>query len=150
MTSLTRVVPHRAPMLLIDEVVTPGLEVFCTRVQIRETSMGFEDGGVPGWFGVEYMAQTIAAYHGVNYPSPDGEPEIGFLVGVRDYRTSCAVFPLGATLLVQISPSFVVENSGSFECQITIDGAMVAESMITTVKPGKDFVEALKRGGGRS
>lgn len=144
---LTTAVPHRAPMLLLDRVIEVSAERIIAGVTITEKTIGFENGQVPVWFGVEYMAQAIAAFNGINYGTPGGKPEIGFLVGVRNYKVQVDGFMLGEELHVSVTPNFIVDNSGTFDCKISVNGQDVGESIITTYKPNQEFLDKLKGGG---
>ena len=144
MKDLTQIMPHKAPMLLIDTIIENKPESLTTGVTIHEESFGFTNGAVPSWFGIEYMAQTIAAYNGLNYAIPGGKPEIGFLVGVRGYQINTAEFKLGAKLEMTVSPNFVADNSGSFDCKLKVDGQEVAQAIIPTFKPNQEFIDNLK------
>ena len=90
------------------------------------------------------MAQAIAAYNGINYAS-NGEPEIGFLVGVRDYRTTVSLFALDSELEIAIVPNFVADNSGSFVGEIKINAEVVVTAVITTFKSTPDLLEKMKK-----
>ena len=144
MTDLTKFMPHQAPMLLIDRIIENSPEALTSGVTISEKSFGYANGGVPSWFGIEYMAQTIAAYNGLNYATPGGKPEIGFLVGVRGYNIKTPEFKLGSELEISIAPNFVADNSGSFDCKLKLNGEHIAEAIITTFKPNQEFIENLK------
>lgn len=140
---LEKILPHRTPMILVDKVVSHSPEKLVAKVTIRESSMGFKNGAVPGWFGVEYMAQAIAAYNGL-LGQKGGKPEIGFLVGVRTYKADVPEFKLNSELEVTITPNFILDNSGTFNGEIAINGNRVAEALISTYKPDADTLEKLR------
>jgi predicted hotdog family 3-hydroxylacyl-ACP dehydratase len=142
---LVKIMPHKAPMLLIERVLKNTPEELIAGVTIHQGSFGLENSAVPSWFGIEYMAQSIAAYNGLNSPST-GKPEIGFLVGVRNYLVKVQEFALESELEIHIYPNFIVENSGSFDCKIKLAGQEIAEALITTYKPDASFIEKLKGG----
>lgn len=142
--NLVDFVPHRPPMLLLDHVIEYSEERLVASVTIKKDSFGVENGFVPGWFGIEYMAQSIAAYNGLNF-SKGGGPEIGFLVGSRGYKATVPSFAVGQELIITVERSFIVENSGSFQCRIDISEVVVAEAIVTTYKPNQEFIEALKK-----
>jgi predicted hotdog family 3-hydroxylacyl-ACP dehydratase len=64
--AIADVVPHSGRMVLIDELLDYGLDYAVAAVNIRPDSV-LSDGrtGVPAWVGLEYMAQTIGAFTGV-------------------------------------------------------------------------------------
>ncbi len=58
--------PHEAPMILIDKLINvTELTVHC-QVKIDSAGLFFDkdNHGVPAWLGIEFMAQTIAAWYG--------------------------------------------------------------------------------------
>lgn len=144
---LVKIMPHKEPMLLIDKILSHNSEKLKAGVTITEKSLGFENGFVPSWFGVEYMAQTIAAFNGLNY-SDGGDPEIGFLVGVRNYKAVSDKFVLGSELEISITPDFIIDNSGSFTCKIEERGQLIAEALLTTYKPDQEFIKKLRNENG--
>lgn len=144
MRTLEDIVPHRAPMLLIDRIVQNSKEELVAEVRIHEKTFGYEKNSVPAWFGIEYMAQAIAAYNGVNFGIPGRKPEIGFLVGVRAYQVSVEAFPLHSVVRVAVKPNFIIDNAGTFDCKIILDNKVIGSAVITTYKPDKNFIEKLK------
>jgi len=141
--NLTDIVPHRAPMLILDRVISYSENNLTAAVKINEDSYGFEKNAVPAWYGIEYMAQAIAAFNGLNF-SKLGQPEIGFLVGVRNFKTATARFAVGMELEIYIEPNFIVENSGSFVCAIKSGGEILAEATLTTYKPNFEYLDKIK------
>ncbi|MDA9090582.1 hotdog family protein [Porticoccaceae bacterium] len=100
--SVIDVIPHGAPMSLLDDITSytdTGLEA---EVTIKESSLFCEEYGVPAWIGVEYMGQAVAAWAGVQARS-DGRPvKIGFLVSTRRYESPVSHFPLGSQLKINV------------------------------------------------
>lgn len=139
---LEKMIPHRPPMILLDSVVVADKEKVEALVGIHETSLGFSDGKVPAWFGVEYMAQAIAVFNGA-LGSSGGKPEIGFLVGVRNYSSSEPYFFWGEELKIIVKPNFILDNSGTFDGEIWIDGKRVAEALISTYKPDAETLKKI-------
>lgn len=117
---ISQLVPHEKPMLLIDRMVDFGEEWFKSEVEITaESEFLNENSAVPSWVGIEYMAQTIAAYAG-RISRENGEPvKIGFLVGSRKYCSTLAEFPIGMKLQVTAERVIQGDNGLSvFECTI--------------------------------
>ncbi len=149
-SSLEKYLPHRPPMILIDNILTSQSEHFSCGLAITEQSLGYAKGlgGVPSWFGIEYMAQTIAAFNGVhgsetNQAKPH-EVEIGFLIGIRNYQVKHPLFPLDARLEIHVAADLVMNNSGSFQCKILQNGCELASGSLTTYKPDNETLEKLK------
>jgi len=127
--------PHRAPMLLLDEVVAFDEESVECVVTIRESSTFFADGGVPAWVALEYCAQCIAAYAGLKARRSGGEPRMGLLVAARELSLNVDVFRAGETLHVQARREFGEERVGRFDCSVTRDGCTVATASLSVYLP---------------
>lgn len=119
---IREVVPHSGIMSLLDKVVDHSDQSLCAQVTIGENSLFAEARGVPAWVGIEYMAQTIAAYSGVIARSAGQPVSVGFLVGTRKYTCNQPFFPLGQTLRVSVHEELRGDNGlGVFRCNITSD-----------------------------
>ena len=63
--SLSDLLPHRPPMLLVDKLIKVEADRSETEIVISSHSSFFvEDLGVPAWIGIEYMGQTAATIAG--------------------------------------------------------------------------------------
>ncbi len=94
-------VPQTGAMVLLDSVIAADQESLCAAVTIRPENLFYKDKGVGAWVGIEYMAQTIAAYAGY-LALQHGEPiKVGFLIGARRYECAQAFFALGSHLQIQ-------------------------------------------------
>jgi len=95
--------PHAAPMVLLDAVEeADGLRCRC-RVEVRSGAPFVGDGGVPAFVGVEYLAQAVGALSGWRARLSGKAPQLGFLLSVREYASDVAMFPMGTTLLVEVT-----------------------------------------------
>ena len=137
-----QLLPHRAPMLLLDEMLDCCVERASSRVTINDESSFCDPalGGVPAWVGVEYMAQTIGAWAGAQRLAHGKSIVVGFLLGARRYESSTEIFPLGSELTVQIDVLYSeAEGLGSFACRIdgcTPDGdTLTANARINAFLP---------------
>lgn len=113
------VVAHASPMALLDTIEHWDSDTLQANVTIQTDSPFADEQGVPTWVGIEYMAQTIAAYAGVQAREQDQSVKIGFLVGSRRYNCNSSYFPIGCTLSVQIQQEIRGDNGLSvFSCNI--------------------------------
>ena len=127
------VLPHAHPMILIDAVIARDEVATQSTVCIGEDSMFFEPPhGVPGYVGLEYIAQTIAALGGLRARAA-GEPvRIGFLLGTRRYDCATAYFPLGSRLVVHVDAVFESSTLSKFRGVITdVDRGELARCAMT-------------------
>ena len=93
--------PHRAPMLLLDSVVEAD-DRGGTALARVDPGAWYADsaGAMPAWFGLELMAQAIAACRGRRVAA--GGPSRGYLVAARGYRSTVPAFGAGALLEVRV------------------------------------------------
>jgi predicted hotdog family 3-hydroxylacyl-ACP dehydratase len=106
-------------MILIDSIIESDDLGIQTEVTIHPDSLFQNDeGNVPAWIGIEYMAQTIAAYAGVKHNKKEENIKLGFLVGTRTYDAFVDSFSQGQTYIIQANLLFVDQGLGSFECNI--------------------------------
>ncbi|MFL0796643.1 MAG: hotdog family protein [Cellvibrionaceae bacterium] len=114
------VVPHARPMALLDTILEWSDTHLIAEVAILEDSPFTDSEGVPSWVGIEYMAQTIAAYAGVQAREHQEPVKIGFLVGSRRYNCNSSYFPIGSKLQVSINQEVQSESGlAVFQCCIS-------------------------------
>jgi predicted hotdog family 3-hydroxylacyl-ACP dehydratase len=117
--TVEEVVPHAAPMLLLDSLLEAGDDYLLCAVTVRDDGLFDDQGRIPGWLGVEYMAQAIAAFSGLQ-SYRRGEPaKLGFLLGTRRFSSDRAFFYCGEELTVRVE-RVVQDGSGmaAFDCRI--------------------------------
>ncbi|HIP75856.1 MAG TPA: 3-hydroxydecanoyl-ACP dehydratase [Psychromonas hadalis] len=146
--NIETLLPHEAPMTLIDKMLAvEELSVHC-QVTITTKSPFFDENeqGVGGWVGLEYMAQTIAAWSGYHNIQKGKASQIGFLLGNRRYDSQLPIFPIGMTL--DIFATLLLENDGmaAFACEIQSDDKVLASSQLNVFLPAKEQVEAMLKG----
>ena len=142
---IQELLPHDPPMVLLDRAVSFEESTFVAEVDIRADSIFCEDHGVPGWVGIEYMAQAVAAHAGYQARLEQEPPSIGYLLGTRSYRCSLPFFPIDATLRVHIESLYIDMGLGAFACRIEIDGT-VAEATINVYQPSDGMSESFVSG----
>ncbi|MBQ3641074.1 3-hydroxylacyl-ACP dehydratase [bacterium] len=116
---LAKILPHKEPMILIDDVLEYSIEEKWLKscVTITEDSMFYDKdiNGVDSVVGIEYMAQTIGCYAFLK--NPKEKPLIGYLLGTRIYNNSAEKFEAGKTYFILVKEVFAAEIF-SFECLI--------------------------------
>jgi predicted hotdog family 3-hydroxylacyl-ACP dehydratase len=143
--------PHRAPMILLDRVLDYGDDFSSAELHIHPDNLFFdaELDGVPAWVGIEYMAQTMGIWSGSQHLSDNRPIEIGFLLGSRLYQSSHSVFANGARLKVDAKVLLKGEDGiGAFECTINriqadSESAVIASARINAFLPD-DSAEFIK------
>lgn len=118
MYEIHELVMHEDKMCLLDRVVDSGDDFCVAALTIRTDDLFCGKQGVPVWIGIEYMAQTVAAFAGLEGKRNGRDPEIGMLVRCRDYRPTQQIFPIGQALTIRCDEDFRDENIGVYQCQI--------------------------------
>lgn len=147
--SIDQVVPHAAPMSLLHSVEDYGDDWLRAKAIIRAGDLFVEDGGVPAWVGIEYMAQTVAAYAGVQARLRGDSVKVGFLVGTRKYTINTAHFAINSEFSITAKQVILGENGlGAFDCLIegkSIDGSDIeAHASLNVFQP--DNIEEILKG----
>lgn len=137
------IVAHEPRMQLLDALVGYDEEHIAVSVVVRPDSEFCVPGvGVPAWVGIEYMAQAVGAFSGIEEVQSGKRPQIGLLLGSRRYECSVTDFPIGARLDVRANLQLRDDaNLVVFHCTIDMDGARVARADIKAIRP--DDVHAL-------
>ncbi|PTU31405.1 ApeP family dehydratase [Stenotrophobium rhamnosiphilum] len=131
-----QVLPHGLAMLLVEEV-SYGLDYGQAALTIRADST-FCDGvdGVPAWVGIEYMAQAISVFSGVEQLQRDEAIKIGLLIGTRRYESEVPVFTIGSKLnIIARLSDREDEGISMFACEIRDDQRVLARGDIKAYRP---------------
>jgi len=133
-------------MCWLDELIEVGSEHITTRLTIREDAPFYEPGsGMPSWVGLEYMAQTAAAYSGYERVSKGLLPQIGLLLGTRHYHCKRTHFSLGSVLEVHAALLMRDDaNLVAFDCKIRQDAMVIAHATVKAILP--DDLQAVLAG----
>ncbi|GLS05642.1 3-hydroxydecanoyl-ACP dehydratase [Chitiniphilus shinanonensis] len=129
--------PHAAPMILLDRVVALRPDAIETELVIRDASPFCEHGRVGAWVGIEYMAQSAAALVGADALRAGQPVRVGFLVGTRDYRADTPWFHRGEVLRVFAEREFQADNGmAAMRCRIARpDGTPLAACLLSVFQP---------------
>ncbi len=132
MLSIDRYVPHRGVMLWIDRLLEADAGHAVTAAVVRADHPFVRDGALPAWIGIEYMAQTIAAWAGARALQANRPVKIGFLLGTRRYQAMLAEIPVGSSLRITAACEMVAENGlGMFACSISLDNRVIASAQVS-------------------
>ena len=137
---IARLLPHAAPMLLLDEAIACGEDEMQTGATVREGGIFFRPGlGIPAHVALEWMAQTCGAFIGVTALDSQQPVRIGYLLGTRDFQCSRAWFTAGETLHIYTRLLFRDDEMGVFDCRVTdaVAGLDVAHAQLTVYQPAK-------------
>ena len=131
-TAIDQLVPHAKPMLLLDEVLQSGGDYIVCGLEVRRDGLFDSNGQVPALVGLEYMAQTVAAFSGLQAVRKGGKPRLGFLLGTRKFFTNTAEFSCGASLTIRAQQAIKSSDGmAAFEC--VLEGTNVKQTATLTV-----------------
>lgn len=145
--SIAELVPHSGKMSLLDTVLDYGDGWLLAEVHITPESTFADDRGIPAWIGMEYMAQAIAAYAGLQGRLKGEKPTIGLLLGSRKYQCTTDYFSFGQTLLLTVNRELDADNGLSVcKCELKGDNVEASANLNVFKPPNVDefFQEALK------
>ncbi len=135
--SIENLILHRPPMLLLESVAEWN-ETGLSAVVNPAASHLFADpdGAIPAWVGIEYMAQAISAYSGIQAKLRSESISVGLLLGTRKYTAQVASFAPKQKLLVRVRELLRDEtNLVLFACQIYANETLLASAEIKAIEP---------------
>jgi len=129
--------PHRAPMLLLDELLAVDEDTCHCRVTVdrRGVLAPFlnAEGALPAWFGLEVMAQAVAVWSGWHQRQAGlHEIALRMLLGSRRFATEQPSFADGSALDVHVTLLARDERIGGFEADIRCAGRILASTRLST------------------
>ena len=142
---IEQLLPHAAPMLLIDRLLMADEHSARCSVRIGQRQQIFLDaeGNLPAWVGIELMAQTIAAWAGYQGWLRGEKPRLGMLLGSRNYSATCPDFAFGSELEIEVEQLMTDAGLSSFQCMIRCGGPVVAEARLSTLQPSAAQLQQL-------
>jgi len=141
------VVPHRGAMRLVDRLLACDANHVVVAAEIRIDHPFASDTGVPGWLGIEYMAQAIAAWSGCRARRRKVPVQMGFLLGSRRYQCARSQFAFGTQLRIEAHCElFDNDGMGMFSCRILIGDEAIAQANLAVFEPqDPTFLESQTR-----
>lgn len=102
MTPVAELLPHRPPMVLLDEALSFEADGATCAVEVREGAPFVEDGRLPAVVFMEHMAQAVAAFAGHSARERGEAPSSGYVVGARELNLHVAHARVGDRLVVAV------------------------------------------------
>ncbi|ANF57044.1 ApeP family dehydratase [Halotalea alkalilenta] len=130
-------VPHSQEMCLLDRLLKADGQGLLAELTPRRGAMFARDEGIPGWIGIEWMAQAIAAWSGIEAREAGGAPRMGLLLGSRRYRCAVPWFAFDRPIVVEIRLEYRSdEGLGVFACRLLEpDGGELATARVNVFQP---------------
>lgn len=132
---ITEILYHAPPMILIDRVEAYDRETVASVVEITAGSPFMEGEQVPAYVGIEYMAQSIAAYSGIKARNAGCDPRIGYLIGSRNLMLACPGYAIGDKISVTVHLVYDEAPMAVFDCTIHRAEKLVAEARLNVYQP---------------
>lgn len=134
-TDIAELIPHSGRMVLLDRIIDFDEQSLSAELTVRNDSLLGDDKCVPAYVGIEYMAQAIAAYAGIQSKQA-GEPiKIGFLLGTRRYTSNVGSFAVGTLLTIHVKNIIQDDKLGVFDCKIYAKGIEIIASLTVYQPP---------------
>ncbi|MGE0787430.1 MAG: hypothetical protein AB7S26_17285 [Sandaracinaceae bacterium] len=128
--AITTLVPHRKPMLLLDEVVErDGLRVVC-RTTIRSDMVFVEDGRMPLAVAIELFAQCAAVLTSLLATKAGIRIDSGALLGTREIRLLADDLKVGDVLDVHCEQTMSMGMMAHVDCALYRAGERIAEGSV--------------------
>ena len=129
-------VPHRGAMCLLDSIDDYGADWLRASLTVSPHSTFATASGIPGWVGIEYMAQAASAFGGIEQAQLGAPPSIGLLLGARYYRCMLEQFPNGMKLDVFAKIAMRDEQDfAAYDCTLESTGRRLAECTLKAYRP---------------
>ena len=141
-------IPHSGTLALINEITETGEGWIECSVKPQDAWLfRTQENKIPSWIGIEYMAQTIAAFAGWN-DSQRGLPvKVGFLLGSRKVALHTDFFE-NDIIYTRAELVFKDDELGSFKCSISSEDrtTLLAEATVNVFQPRNidQFIKEVK------
>jgi predicted hotdog family 3-hydroxylacyl-ACP dehydratase len=131
---VAELLPHEAPMVLLDEVCDFDGERARCKVAIDAESMFVDQGRMRAAVALEYMAQCVGVCTSLRGRARGEPPGSGYLVGARELRFETSHFDVGEELLVEATLTYDGRELGSFACTVTRGDELVASGTLNVYR----------------
>lgn len=111
--------PHRPPMLLIDDIVDVTADRAICRTTIRPDCVFAIEGQVHPSAMIEFVAQACAIWAGVTSAREGKPPRLGFIVSCREAAFSVNSFHVGDELTIAATKILGEDQLASFDGTVT-------------------------------
>lgn len=129
-------IPHAKPMILVDKLTNWGENFAECRVNHSHDN-GFwdEQGRIPAYVGIEYMAQTISVYSGILSTLAGNPVKVAYLLGTRLFDTNQCYMHRHQPVTVRVEELYRNEdNIAVFDCQLSGEDVMM-KAQLKGVQP---------------
>ena len=125
--------PHRAPMLLIDEIIHVTGDVVECRTTIQPDCVFAIDGHVHVTAMIEFVAQVVAIAVGVRAWRKGEPPRTGVIMGCREITFARQHFAVGDKLTIAATKVYGEDLVAAFTSTVSCQGEVCATVQISVV-----------------
>ena len=125
-------------MILIDGLTEFSENSATCWVNINSESAFYDTdkNGVPCYVGIEYMAQSIAAFAGAKALNQGEDIRVGFLLGSRKYKQQCHYFDNGSQLTIKLEELHIEDTGlGVYACDILLEQTVISSAQVNVFIP---------------
>jgi len=130
---ITDYLPHRPPMVLIDEILDVTMTTGRCRTTIKPDCVFALDGKVHPTAMLEFVAQACAIGVGVMSARLELPPRLGFIIGCREMTFDVDHFNVGDVLEISVVKLLGQDQIGAFSCTVTRDGVVCTTIHLSVV-----------------
>ncbi len=143
---IEQLLPHDKPMILVDRALDIQQDTVHCQVDINELNPFFsqESQSVPAYVGIEFMAQSVAAWSGYHAMIKGDAPPIGFLLGSRRYHSECDEFKTGQQLDVYAERMMEDNGMAVFTARIDWKQKTIATCQLNVYVPSEEKLKEMK------
>lgn len=125
-------VPHRGAMCWLHRLVHAEGDDAAAEATVRPDMLFVQDGALPAWAAIEFMAQTIAAWAGHQAWVAGLPVKLGFLLGSRRFETFQPTFAVGSVLRIETRCELLGDNHlGMFSCRLLAGDSLLAQANVS-------------------
>lgn len=143
---IEQLLPHDKPMILVDRALDVQQDSIHCQVEIGAHNPFFDSVSqtVPAYVGIEFMAQSVAAWSGYHAFLKQQPSPIGFLLGSRRYTSECDAFSLGEVLDVYAEKLMEDNGMAVFSARMERQEATVATCQLNVYVPSEEKLQEMK------
>ncbi len=130
---IEELLPHRPPMLWIDEVSWHEGDAIRCALRIRD-QVFVENGEVDPVVSIEWMAQTVGALVGLYDRRQQQAPRPGYLIAIPEAEFTVDRFRVGDVLVLHARRTWGDETLASFEARVEREGETAARAQLSVYR----------------
>lgn len=141
---ISKYLPHREDMLLIDEIVSFDEKKLKTKAVMNSSRPFFRKGKTPSYVSFELIAQSISIYSHLYEYCNDDKPSIGFILRVSDFNIFRPFLRENEVVEIEVEEDAVLINDVfSFKGRVLVGEELIAKGALLVMHVGDQ--EILKR-----